>query len=159
MMNEKISALMDGELSPNEVDDVSDALLAEQSLSACWSEYHLIGEAMRRNGQLTLDVREKVSVQLRDEPTVLSPRAPLRQRPVRRYAAMAATVAFAAAVGWVGFGQDPASQVVVAQAVPASQDVFAPASGVEAPYLAAHQEAAGGGLVRVSMAAGAKVAH
>jgi len=53
-LNEKISALMDHQLSAPEVDDLAARMAHDPSLRNCWTRYHLIGDALRNNGQNNL---------------------------------------------------------------------------------------------------------
>lgn len=53
-LHEKISALMDHQLSTPEVDELAARMAREQSLRHCWAHYHLIGDALRNNGRNSL---------------------------------------------------------------------------------------------------------
>ncbi|MGL4251846.1 MAG: sigma-E factor negative regulatory protein [Aeromonas sp.] len=70
---EQISALMDGELSDAEV---LNELGTDPDLQDTWGRYHLIGDAMR--GDLTvnlqLDFSDSIMAALEDEPTILAPK-------------------------------------------------------------------------------------
>ena len=160
-MKENLSALMDGELDGMASQAAIDEIQQDTALKDSWDMYHLIGEAMRDSPALTLDVRDEVRAALLAEPTVLAPRA-LRHKPVLtvRHYALAASVAFAAAVGWVGWQQSE-PPLVVAKA--SEVQVFSPLDTVDAPYLLAHQEMAVGidsGFKQVAYgSAGKKVAH
>ena len=48
-LNEKISALMDDQLSAQEVDALVERMQHDQPLRQCWARYHLIGDALRNN--------------------------------------------------------------------------------------------------------------
>lgn len=48
-MKETISALMDGELTPQELADAMRQLRMDQMQRQCWQRYHMIGDAMRKN--------------------------------------------------------------------------------------------------------------
>ena len=48
-LNEKISALMDDQLSAQEVDALVERMQHDQPLRQCWTRYHLIGDALRNN--------------------------------------------------------------------------------------------------------------
>lgn len=157
-MKEKISALMDSELDGADINKVIAALSTDDELKATWNQYHLIGDAMRASSFTHIDVRKKVEVRLVEEPTVLAPRRWLR--PGKRTAgaiALAASVSFAAVVGWQQLstrGQpvatvamvDHAMPVMTAQSIPDRDD----------PYLLAHQEMTSDqDVVRVSYGNGA----
>ena len=53
-LNEKISALMDHRLKAPEVDDLVARMAHDPSLRNCWTRYHLIGDALKNNGQNNL---------------------------------------------------------------------------------------------------------
>jgi len=98
--NELVSAVMDGELLHHDA-RAAIALFGQQGdLRRNWSEYHMIGDALRRAPVLASDVTAKVARRLADEPTVLAPRrAP--QKSVMIAWSAAASVAAVAVVGWV----------------------------------------------------------
>lgn len=52
--NEKISALMDHQLSAPETDECAARVAHDPALRDCWERYHLIGDALRNNGQNNL---------------------------------------------------------------------------------------------------------
>jgi sigma-E factor negative regulatory protein RseA len=97
-VREKLSALVDGELGSGDVRVHLARLKTDRELHAAWGTYHLIGDALR--GYLGPEVVERVSARLREEPTVLAPRA----MPVTRVAwyamSAAAGVAAVALVVW-----------------------------------------------------------
>jgi sigma-E factor negative regulatory protein RseA len=115
-MNEKLSALMDGEL------DRSDALTEIKSLGqnaearADWDCYHLIGDTLRGDAA-GADVRrrkaaESIFARLAEEPTVLAPQAMAAHHKSAKVAgktrialAMAASVVTVSAIGVVAFQQ------------------------------------------------------
>ncbi len=53
-LNEKISALMDHQMSASEVDELTARMVHDPSLRHCWARYHLIGDALRNNGRNNL---------------------------------------------------------------------------------------------------------
>lgn len=145
-MKESVSALMDGESSDQEATQILGAMERDDALKTTWDEYHLIGDALRNNAMLSVNVRKQVQDRLANEPTVLAPRAKRHVAPARMTTwALAATVTFAAVVGWQQLSQDPQTGMQatqVAQVVkPAQQE---PAGTVERDnsYLLAHQELA-----------------
>lgn len=97
-MREKLSALVDGELGSADLRAQLARLKTDRESRADWSTYHLIGDALR--GHLGPEIIERVAARLRDEPTVLAPRAV----PVTRVAwyamSAAAGVAAVALVVW-----------------------------------------------------------
>ena len=77
---EQISALMDGELSDAEV---LNELEMDSGLQDTWGRYHLIGDAMRGDlpVNLQLDLSDSIMAALEDEPTILAPK-PVEAAPV-----------------------------------------------------------------------------
>ena len=72
---ERISALMDGELEGEEAASLVPALKQRTDLREAWSTYHLIGDALRGQKYIYCNVADGVASQIRNEPTVLAPRA------------------------------------------------------------------------------------
>ncbi|MFM5424970.1 RseA family anti-sigma factor [Aeromonas veronii] len=77
---EQISALMDGDLSDAEV---LNELEMDSDLQDTWGRYHLIGDAMRGDlpVNLQLDLSDSIMAALEDEPTILAPK-PVETTPV-----------------------------------------------------------------------------
>ncbi|HDZ8839702.1 TPA: transcriptional regulator [Aeromonas veronii] len=77
---EQISALMDGDLSDAEV---LNELEMDSDLQDTWGRYHLIGDAMRGDlpVNLQLDLSDSIMAALEDEPTILAPK-PVETVPV-----------------------------------------------------------------------------
>ncbi|WP_042010549.1 sigma-E factor negative regulatory protein [Aeromonas fluvialis] len=77
---EQISALMDGDLSDAEV---LNELELDADSQATWGRYHLIGDAMRGDLpiNLQLDLSDSIMAALEDEPTILAPK-PVETAPV-----------------------------------------------------------------------------
>ncbi|HDZ8982266.1 RseA family anti-sigma factor [Aeromonas veronii] len=77
---EQISALMDGDLSDAEV---LNELGMDSDLQDTWGRYHLIGDAMRGDlpVNLQLDLSDSIMAALEDEPTILAPK-PVETVPV-----------------------------------------------------------------------------
>ena len=77
---EQISALMDGDLSDAEV---LNELEMDSDLQDTWGRYHLIGDAMRGDlpVNLQLDLSDSIMAALEDEPTILAPK-PVEMAPV-----------------------------------------------------------------------------
>ncbi|MFQ1788507.1 sigma-E factor negative regulatory protein [Aeromonas veronii] len=77
---EQISALMDGDLSEAEV---LNELEMDSDLQDTWGRYHLIGDAMRGDlpVNLQLDLSDSIMAALEDEPTILAPK-PVETAPV-----------------------------------------------------------------------------
>ena len=70
---EQLSALMDGDLSEMEV---LKELGTDPALQETWSRYHLIGDAMRGDlpVNLQLDLSDSIMLALEDEPAILAPK-------------------------------------------------------------------------------------
>lgn len=70
---EQLSALMDGDLSETEV---LNELGTDPALQDTWSRYHLIGDAMRGDlpVNLQLDLSDSIMLALEDEPAILAPK-------------------------------------------------------------------------------------
>ena len=70
---EQISALMDGDLSDAEV---LNELEMDSDLQDTWGRYHLIGDAMRGDlpVNLQLDLSDSIMLALEDEPAILAPK-------------------------------------------------------------------------------------
>lgn len=98
-MSEQLSALMDGELTPDEMARQISALKNDSELRQTWAAYHVLGDALRKSPQLSIDFSAKLARQLAEEPTVLAPqRKPQPSTP--RYAMpLAASVAAVSLVG------------------------------------------------------------
>ncbi|WP_434430055.1 RseA family anti-sigma factor [Aeromonas veronii] len=79
---EQISALMDGDLSDAEV---LNELEMDSDLQDTWGRYHLIGDAMRGDlpVNLQLDLSDSIMAALEDEPTILAPK-PVETAPVQQ---------------------------------------------------------------------------
>jgi sigma-E factor negative regulatory protein RseA len=125
-MNERISALMDGELDDQAADELIPVLARERDALETWRVYHLISDALRENQPL--------------------PRAPVVPLQPRRRIALpiAASLAAVSLVGWLAFApqQEPAAPAAVAQApAPAAkpQVLRLPLPSGTSDYLLAHQ--------------------
>jgi sigma-E factor negative regulatory protein RseA len=129
-MNERISALMDGELEDQAADELIPMLARERDALETWRVYHLISDALRENQPL--------------------PRAPVVALQPRRRIALpiAASLAAVALVGWLAFSppQDPAAPQAVVAAAPGAPGAPAkppmlrvPLPSATSDYLLAHQ--------------------
>lgn len=148
-MTKELSALLDGELEPHEVQRLWSDFKANEHLHTLWAEYHLIGTAIRDEGPVAVDVTSKVMHALAEEPVVLAPRPALHHGWRSSALALAASVAGVAVVGWLALAQqDPsperASMARLANTRPAS--VAVPPQGMSEyqEYLLAHQANAPG---------------
>ncbi|MEN9794975.1 MAG: hypothetical protein RJA17_1515 [Pseudomonadota bacterium] len=95
-----ISALLDGELTPQEARQVMAAIASDRGRQADFHAYSLIGDALRGQlaGAASSSFVSQVSAHLADEPTVLAPRVRRSKVFVGWRGAIAASVA---AVGFV----------------------------------------------------------
>jgi sigma-E factor negative regulatory protein RseA len=160
-MTADISALMDGELEGEETARVLALLRQDEKLSETWATYHLVRDALRRSGPLSLDVSRAVARRLAEEPAVLAPRPQPREWRFSPWALAAslAAVGFVGLFAWqlarveenvvatprIELAQGASSPLVVASPPPAARKEKAeePAKKLplEAePYLLAHQE-------------------
>jgi sigma-E factor negative regulatory protein RseA len=119
-MKAEVSALMDDALEDPSQSSVLNSLCRDPQLRQSWSEYHLIGDALRGSHRLSSDVTARVMKRLADEPTVLAPGAAARRRgPLLRYALpLAASVMGVGAVAWVAQTLNVPGQVQIAAVVP-----------------------------------------
>ena len=72
---ERLSALMDGELSEHAIDGELDRIKNNEEWEAAWATYHLIGDALRGQVDPVLGVGDRVHSMRATEPTLLAPRA------------------------------------------------------------------------------------
>ena len=72
-MKNKVSELMDGELSDQDAEKIVAALKQNDLLNRDWEIYHLIGDTLRQSSNLTTNVARRVSRQLASEPIHLVP--------------------------------------------------------------------------------------
>jgi len=75
MMNEKVSALADGEMQAQEVSDEIALLLSDKEAMQAWRDYQLIGDAMRGSSNLGAAFTARLMSAIDQEPTVLAPNA------------------------------------------------------------------------------------
>lgn len=122
-MNEKLSALMDGELARDEAHIAIKTLGADGAQREHWDAWHLIGACMRGENasasapasSLRNPCAEAIFAKLAAEPTVLAPAAIKRpatgERRTRMALAMAASVVTVSAVGVIALKQQQGSTV------------------------------------------------
>lgn len=104
---EKISALVDGEITHEEIDRLVDGLKHDTPSQMCWRHYHLISDALKNNlpDRLPEDFVDRISLALESEPLLSTPprrsfNTPAYLRPTIGFA-LAASVA---AVVFIGLG-------------------------------------------------------
>lgn len=133
-----LSGMVDGQASEQEIAACLTMMKQDSDIQKRWSEYFMIGEAMRGIEPIQSDFTSRLAARLRDEPTVL---APSRRSWVPRV--VVASFATLAVAGLISFsGQFQQVPITVAK-LPVTPNQFASASDEEsrlAPYLIAHQE-------------------
>lgn len=102
-MKERVSALLDGALDEDASARMLDSLKRDGALRRDWENYCLIGDVLRGDEPIALDITRDVMRMLEDEPVVL---APVVRRAgggglMRHLMPIAASVMGFAAVGWV----------------------------------------------------------
>ncbi len=156
-MKSRLSALMDGELEAHEVAPVLNAVVGDEALRNEWRLYHLIGDAVRREPAMAVDLSQGVIAALQNEPTIMAPArsaTTARDRFWRGTVAMAAGLGGIAVVGWMALSSPrlpPPSQLAARTPVAAAQPVVAatgPASGRMQEFLVAHQTYSPGGQMQ-----------
>jgi len=99
-MKDQISALVDGEISPENAEHIFTAISAGGELGQSWATYHLIGDAMRNSPVFKSDFTSRLMQQLESEPTILAPK--LKKSPrISSVWSVAASVAAVMFVGWM----------------------------------------------------------
>lgn len=117
--DERISALMDGELDKQACHGAVDELLSKDETCETWARYHLISDTLCQHLPAGMDKQfsSRVTAALNDEPTVLAPSAARTSPLTRRLAGLAVAASVAAvAVTGVQFiyqqdGQAPVEQM------------------------------------------------
>jgi len=141
-MNERISALMDGELDQSELGHNLKRLASDHELRNTWETYHLIGDALR--GHAGQGYAAKVEARLADEPMVLAPKREhsSAQRAGWLGMSMAAGLAAVVLVAWMALPQTKQELPPPVATAPASTPAKVPATAVAAEvedYVLAHQ--------------------
>lgn len=140
-MNDRISALMDGEVDEKSAAQLIEALARDAEAIRTWRSYHLIGDAMRGGMLLSERFTERVAQRLAAEPTVLAPRRMRTESPrLFTMSALAASFAAVAFVGWMAFAPQPQVVAPVAQVkAPVEKPPMIPLPNAANDYLLAHQ--------------------
>ncbi len=142
MSKEKLSALMDGELDPRELDVLLAVLREDEALLADWHDWRLASDVLKGHQVCSSVFMARFSEQLAAEPILLSPRRMLRKpQSVRRLLApltVAASVAFVGVAVW-RINQPTQSLTPVAQVAQESQET----ESTLRAYLTAHRESDG----------------
>ena len=147
---EKLSEFMDGESAGQDAAANLKRLLEDPQRRENWETYHLIGDALRGEIEVSRDFSARFAHRLAGEPTVLAPRRPVGLQVIRRFSLpVAASAAGVALVAWVAVFSGPslppgsdklasdsgqkASTMVVQETVSATNDEIH-------DYLLAHQQ-------------------
>ncbi|SEO68099.1 sigma-E factor negative regulatory protein [Nitrosovibrio sp. Nv6] len=156
-MEDKVSALMDGELDPEDAAVLVEQFAGTDGLHEQWAVYHLISDALGQQEVRPFNISRRVSARLASEPAILAIPAVSMLRPAKRrkpvaYAA-AASIAAVAVAGWMSLqttqGPDPLQQnladnqsapAAALPAIPVAVSVPASAPAQINDYLLAHRE-------------------
>lgn len=158
-MTSDISALMDGELDPDEAGHVLRDMKQDAGLREAWAAYHLIGDSLRKTGPLATDLSAGIAKKLAAEPTVLAPAAPIarpKRFPMLAVAASVSAFGFVGLLAWQVIQVNSAPVGTVVAVAPEAHKTALPVQLVQAPakepapvkfsaaagnsYLLAHQE-------------------
>jgi len=133
-----LSGMVDAQASEDEIAACLAMMKQDSDIQKRWSEYFLIGEAMRGIEPRQSDFASRFAARLTDEPTVLAP--PRKKWVPRVVVASFATLAIAGLITLSGQFERGPNQLAK---LPVMQNQFTTASEEEsrlAPYLVAHQE-------------------
>ncbi|MBC7944982.1 MAG: sigma-E factor negative regulatory protein [Burkholderiales bacterium] len=140
---DKISALMDGELEEYNARSALASLKSRADLRDQWMSFHVVGDALRQDAQLSCDFSGKFSELLAKEPTVLAPTRRATATPRRMALSAVASVAAVAMVGWLALSESPLPRPDNLASAPPARSApsleFETDSAVN-DYLLAHQE-------------------
>ena len=148
-MNEQISALIDDEIAIVDAAYLITTLQSSKQGAEAWSQYHLIGDAMRGDNNLSPNFKQNLMQKIDLEPTVLAPNATLgmlgeafkMHHKVPASWSIAASVAAVMVVGWMALHQP----TQVTSDLVADAQGEAVTSAIPAEYLLAHQTTAPSG--------------
>lgn len=137
-MKIELSSMIDNELVVHSQQALLTALQREKDMRTSWDTYILIGDTLRDSPELATDITASVVNALRNEPTILVAPARRTQGALRSVAALAASLAGVAVVGWLALSP-PTSQTTLSPLAKAPKPATAPASERMQEYLMAHQ--------------------
>ena len=135
-----LSTMVDGEAGDTEITDCLSRMKHDNDIQKRWSEYFLIGEAMRGTEPAGSDLIQRISARLAAEPTVLAP--PRKSWAPQLVVASFATLAVAGLLSVSGL-LDPAPVNIAKLPAVQHPNQFVSTADEEsrlAPYLIAHQE-------------------
>jgi len=144
-MRIELSALVDGETESQVTRAVLSAVKSDGALRDAWNEYHLIGDVLRGEPELGGDITSAVMERLIEEPVVLAPSPRRQSNLLRPLAALAASVAGVAVVGWLALSpQVSPPQAIIAKVETSAHRPDPMAASDMQEYLLAHQANAPG---------------
>ena len=140
-MNDKISALLDGELDDESAAELVDWLGRDGDAQRAWRAYHLIGDAMRGSRALSDSFTARVAARLSAEPALLAPARPRAEARKWLVLSAAASVAAVSLVSWLAFApqRDAAMPQAQVTQAPAKPPAIVPLPSGTNDYLLAHQ--------------------
>jgi sigma-E factor negative regulatory protein RseA len=112
-VKEQISALMDDDLDLENAEHVFKSIKSGGLSAESWSTYHLIGDVMRGNPQLSHDFTSKVMSEIASEPVLLHPKVTSLKVKTPAVWSVAASVAAMMVVGFMAL-QNQAQDVGLA---------------------------------------------
>lgn len=142
-MKEKLSALMDGELDPHEVEEVLALLRQDKTLLHDWLSWQAGGDILKGDGVAQVGFLARFSQRLDAEPVIVVPSANRHRggslRRLAMPATMVASVAFVGIAMWRYYGE---------QAEPVSSSQIAVETEIILhDYLTAHRQSEGNPFV------------
>lgn len=140
-MKQKISILMDGELTAEETELLLDKIKQHPGARQDWQDFHLIGDALRQPDFVHKDISASIFERLKNEPTVLAPHS--KRNSKASYFAMSAVASIMAIafLSWLSVQIDavPLHQQALQAKIDTSQPNL-PVNEKINDYLLAHQE-------------------
>jgi sigma-E factor negative regulatory protein RseA len=145
---ERVSALMDGELGEKEAVEQLKRIRQDPELRTAWETYHVIGDALRGQAELSPGFVARVAARLEQEPAVLAPRRRLDNPFVMKVALpIAASVCGVAVVAWLALGNpfqtlapNAGEMQLATTRAPETSLQAVPAAVAVNDYLFAHQQ-------------------
>ena len=109
ILENEVSALMDGELESENISRVVEMLNRNSELKQHWETYHLISDALRQSPRLSMNLSEVVTTKLKDEPILYSPNVSqllLFKKQKRKIATLALAASVVLGIStWLGLNQ------------------------------------------------------
>jgi sigma-E factor negative regulatory protein RseA len=140
-MRQKISVLMDGELSEDEAERLIIHIKKGSDAHKDWEVYHLIGDVLRQPEYIPCGLSAKVHDRLQDEPTVLAPHGRAAMQKVLTFAlSAAASLSAVGVVAWMTLQISPEVAPQLAMQQRALRPVNVQIRPDSNDYLIAHQE-------------------